>query len=132
MDVLFKYDCQLKRPFNSVFMAVIYNLGPQSVCLPHLDFANLAFGLCTIIMLGNFDSTQGEDLILWDCRLVIKFLSGSTIFISSAMVTHSNVSISNHESKYSFIQYAAGVLFHWVDQGSRVQSNTEQILPLEP
>lgn len=117
MDALFEHDCQLRRPFNSVFTAATYNLGPQSVCRPHLDFANLAFGLCAITALGNFDPTQGGHLVLWDCRLVIEFPPGSTILIPSAMVTHSNVPISSHETRYSFTQYAAGALFRWVDQG---------------
>ena len=102
---------------GSVFPSATYNLGPRTVTYPHLDFLNAAFGWCGITALGSFDYKWGGHLILWDLGLVIEFPPGATIFIPSAIMSHSNVSISNDERRYSVTQYAAGGLFRWVDNG---------------
>ena len=67
--------------------------------------------------LGDFNAKKGGHLILWDCGLVIEFPAGSTILIPSAMVAHSNTAISQDERQYSFMQYTAGGLFRWVENG---------------
>jgi hypothetical protein len=112
---LFEHDTSLKKPFNSVFTAATYNLGPQTVCFPHLDFANLPFGFCAITALGDFDPDLGGHLVLEECKLVIRFPPGSTALIPSAIITHSNIPVSSHEKRFSFTQYAAGALFRWVE-----------------
>lgn len=112
---LFLEDDTLKRPFNSIFTAASYNLGPQVVCFPHVDFANLPFGWCAITAIGNFDPKKGGHLILWDYKLIIEFPPGSTILIPSAIIKHSNTKIFEGETRYSFTQFAAGGLFRWVD-----------------
>jgi hypothetical protein len=58
-------------------------------------------------------------LVLWDLGLVIEFPPGSTIFIPSASLEHSNASIQKEEQHYSFMQYTAGGTFWWVDYGFR-------------
>ncbi|KAF9033388.1 hypothetical protein BJ165DRAFT_1534661 [Panaeolus papilionaceus] len=74
LSALYEHDPTLRRTFpNSVFAAATYNLGPQSVCFPHTDFANLAFGWCAVVSLGNFDYTKGGHLILFQCCLVVEF-----------------------------------------------------------
>lgn len=111
-------DRSLKFPFDSsVFPSATYNLGPRTVTYPHLDYFNTAFGWCAITALGTYDYTRGGHLILWDLDLVIEFPPGSTIFLPSAVISHSNVAISEGERRYSVTQYAAGGLFRWVDNG---------------
>lgn len=56
---------------RSVFAACTFNFGPRAITAPHLDFANLAWGWCSITALGNFDPDVGGHLILWDLQLVI-------------------------------------------------------------
>ena len=56
-------------------------------------------------------------MILWDLGLVIEFPPGSTIFIPSAALEHSNASIQEHERRYSFTQFTSGGIFRWVDYG---------------
>jgi hypothetical protein len=102
---------------GSVFPAVTYNLGPQTVTVPHFDFANLPFGWCAITAFGDYDHTRGSHFVLPPCRLVIQFPAGSTIFVPSSILEHHNVPTSPHEQHYSFTQYAAGALFQWVDYG---------------
>lgn len=109
---------RLRRNFtSSIFAASTYNLGPQTVCLPHTDFANLPFGWCAVTALGSYNPKTGGHLILWDCELVIEFPPGSTILLPSAIVSHSNVAIGKSETRYSFTQYMAGGLFRWVENG---------------
>ncbi|KAF9539372.1 hypothetical protein CPC08DRAFT_651196, partial [Agrocybe pediades] len=55
----------------------------------------------------------------WNCGLVIEFPAGSTILIPSGILSHSNTTISEGETRYSFTQYAAGGLFCWVENGFR-------------
>ncbi|KIJ96780.1 hypothetical protein K443DRAFT_134056 [Laccaria amethystina LaAM-08-1] len=64
----------------------------------------------------NFENSGGH-LVLWDLGLVIEFPPGSTIFIPSASLEHSNASIQKEERRYSFTQYTAGGTFRWVGYG---------------
>ncbi|KAJ7133851.1 hypothetical protein C8R46DRAFT_923555, partial [Mycena filopes] len=101
----------------TVFAACTFNFGPNTVTLPHVDAANLAWGWCCITALGLFNPDLGGHLILWDLRLVIRFPPGSTIMIPSALLRHSNVAIQQGETRYSFTQFTAGGLFRWVHNG---------------
>ncbi|KAJ7197840.1 hypothetical protein GGX14DRAFT_573992 [Mycena pura] len=102
---------------NSVFAACTFNFGPRAITAPHLDFANLAWGWCSVTALGNFDPDFGGHLILWDLHLVVRFPPGSTLLIPSALIRHSNVPIRRHEKRSSVTQYTAGSLFRWVRNG---------------
>jgi hypothetical protein len=72
---------------------------------------NFAQSWCSITPLGDFDSDIGGDLVLWDFKLVIHFLAGSTMLIPSALLYHSNTPIQPGETHYSIVQYAAGGAF---------------------
>ncbi|KAJ7159889.1 hypothetical protein C8R43DRAFT_881788 [Mycena crocata] len=108
------YLCCIFLDSVSIFSACTFNFGPSTVTLPHVDAANLAWGWCAITALGYFNPDLGGHLILWDLKLVIHFLPGSTILIPSALLRHLNVSIQQGKTRYSFTQYTAGGLFCWV------------------
>ncbi|KAF7345127.1 hypothetical protein MSAN_01888700 [Mycena sanguinolenta] len=112
---------KLKKAFQARLPAFSlparFNFGPRAATRPHLDFANLAWGWCSITALGSFDPDFGGHLILWDLRLVIRFPPGSTILIPSAIIRHSNAPVRPHETRSSFTQYTAGGLFRWVRNG---------------
>jgi hypothetical protein len=110
---------------NSIWTAATFNFGPQTVAFKHRDSANLAFGLCAITALGQFDSKRGGHLILWDMELVIEFPPGATILIPSALLTHSNAPVQPGEVRMSLTQYCAGGLFRWVDQGFQTAGDFE-------
>jgi hypothetical protein len=57
----------------SVFAACTFNFGPNTVTLPHVDAANLAWGWCAITALGMFDPDLGGHLILW--RILLALIS---------------------------------------------------------
>jgi hypothetical protein len=107
-----------------------FNFGPQTVCLPHRDSANLSFGWCAITALGNFDPKKGGHLLLWDVKLAIEFPPGSTILIPSALLRHSNSKVQASETRMSCTQYAAGGLFRWVEQGFRTAKQFQREDPL--
>ncbi|KAJ7131813.1 hypothetical protein C8R43DRAFT_895557, partial [Mycena crocata] len=126
MALLSAWKPSLRRNFaGSVFAACTFNFGPRAITAPHLDFANLAWGWCAITALGKFDPDLGGHLILWDLRLVIRFPPGSTILLPSALVRHSNVTIQQHECRYSFTQYSAGGLFRWIRNGFKTDDAFE-------
>ncbi|KAE9388630.1 hypothetical protein BT96DRAFT_835990 [Gymnopus androsaceus JB14] len=92
-------------------------MGPRSFSPPHMDADNLAHGWCTDTALGPFGPDKGGQLVLWDLRVVIRFPPGSTVLFPSALITHSTLSIQEHEERYAIIQYSSGGLFRWYDNG---------------
>lgn len=102
---------------HSVWACITINFGPQTVTFPHRDYGNLPFGWCAITALGNYNPDVGGHLVLWDCKMVIRFPPGTTILIPSAILRHSNTRIADHEERYSVTQYSAGALFRWVAHG---------------
>jgi hypothetical protein len=47
----------------------------------------------------------------------VEFPPGSTIFVPSAIVTHSNTPIQPYERRYLFTQYCAGGIFRFIANG---------------
>ncbi|KAG7094237.1 hypothetical protein E1B28_007842 [Marasmius oreades] len=116
-------------PFaNCIFAAFAVNFGPQTVCLPHRDTKNLAFGWCAVTALGDFDWTKGGHLMLWELKMVLEFPPGATIFIPSAVVCHFNTRIQPQEKRFSFTLYSAGGLFRWVEHGFQLEKVYQQTL----
>lgn len=100
-----------------VFPCRSFNIGEQTVSTPHRDEKNLAQSWCSITPLGEFNPDLGGHFVLWDFGLVIRFPAGSTILIPSALLLHSNTPIQPNETRYSTVQYAAGGLSRWVENG---------------
>lgn len=67
--------------------------------------------------MGEFTHTTGGHLVLWDFGLVIDFPAGSAILIPSALIVHSNTAVQCGGTRYSIVQYVAGGLFRWVENG---------------
>ncbi|KAI3998006.1 hypothetical protein K525DRAFT_175788, partial [Schizophyllum commune Loenen D] len=104
----------LKRNWaDSIFPCATFNLDPHTVSLAHRDIQNLAFGLCVVHAIGNYDADRGGHLILWDLGLIIRFPPGATLIFPSALILHSNTAIQPHEERYSFTQFFAGHLARW-------------------
>lgn len=113
-------ELELHRPYDhrvGVFPCRSFNLGGQTVTQPHLDYKNLAQSWCSVTALGHFNHCLGGQFVLWDFGLVVDFPAGSTILIPSALLVHSNTPIRPDESRYSIVQYAAGGLFRWAENG---------------
>ncbi|KAJ7216211.1 hypothetical protein C8J57DRAFT_1096170, partial [Mycena rebaudengoi] len=122
MRILHRAAPYLRRIFPeslSAFAAYTFNFGPNAVTFPHVDAANLVWGWCCVTAFGDFNADLRGHLILWDLKLIIRFPAGSTIMIPSALLRHSNISIQQGKHRYSFTQFTAGGLFHWVNNGNQ-------------
>ncbi|KAL1736714.1 hypothetical protein EV714DRAFT_279250 [Schizophyllum commune] len=123
MAALFKSDKTLVRNFvKSVWACITINFGPQTVTYKHKDFGNLPFGWCAITALGDYDPDRGGHLVLWECKLVVRFPPGSTVLIPSAIIHHSNTQLQPGEERFSMTQYTAGALFRWVDHDCKLDA----------
>jgi len=121
----------LQYPFEDhSFSALTFNIGPAACTVPHKDVMNLTWGWCAVTSLGNYDHTKGGHLVLWDLDLAIEFPPHSTIFIPSAIVSHSNTAIGPEERRSAVTQHNSMGLFRWVAydyslQGKRMRSGKE-------
>lgn len=111
---------------DSPFASMTVNFGPQTVCWPHRDTKNLAYGLCAIVAGGSFDHRRGGHLILHEFRLVLELRAGDTLFLPSAVVTHQNVAIGEGETRTSVVYYSAGGLFRWAAADGRTHGEWMQ------
>ena len=124
LNKLYARDDRLVRNFQeSVFPASTFNLGPNTITLNHIDFANVAYGLCCISALGDYNPDNGGHMILFDLGIIICFPPGSTMLIPSSVLRHGNTPITSHETRMSFTQYCAGGLFCWVRYGFQTQKD---------
>jgi hypothetical protein len=99
-----------------------FNLGTKTVTFPHTDNCNLSHSWCSVTPLGEFDHEAGGHLVLWDFGLVVDFPAGSTILIPSSIIVHSNTQIKEDETRFSIVQYVAGGLFRWAENGYSTQA----------
>jgi hypothetical protein len=126
IDALKAKNPSLQRPYNDkvgAYPCRSFNLGRQTASYPHLDLANLPQSWCSVTPVGSFDAKWGGHLVIKDLRLVVDFPSGSTILLPSALFMHSNTPVfGKDEVQYSIVQYAAGGLFRWVDNGHKTDA----------
>ncbi|KAF9494572.1 hypothetical protein BDN71DRAFT_1393039, partial [Pleurotus eryngii] len=73
------------------------DVGPQTVTIPHMDYLNLAGGLCAITALEDFNPDIGRHPTPWDLHIAPCFPPGATILIPSFLICHSNVPIQAGE-----------------------------------
>ncbi|KAM6490217.1 hypothetical protein JOM56_014194, partial [Amanita muscaria] len=120
---------KLRREYDSkvgAFPARSFNLGKRTASLPHRDYTNLAHSWCTITALGCFNPKLGGHLVLWDFGLLVEFPPGSAILIPSALFLHSNTTIQEGKARHSIVQYAAGGLFCWVNNGCKTDKQLDE------
>jgi hypothetical protein len=114
-------------PFKgNVFPSVAFNMGPRVETFRHKDQENFAPGWCAVTALGDFDPTKGGHLVLWELGLIIEFPPGSTILIPSALISHSNTTIGEGETRMSIAQYAPAGLFRWTAYGLKTKGYAEK------
>lgn len=105
----------LNLPFKRhPFSALTFNIGPEACTIPHIDSMDLPWSWCAVTSLGDYNYELGGHLVLWDLGVAIQFPPFSTIFLPSAILLHSNVSIGPNEHRSSVTQYNSAGLFRWV------------------
>ncbi|KAG2092750.1 hypothetical protein BD769DRAFT_1395324 [Suillus cothurnatus] len=64
-------------------------------CSPHVDWKNLAIGVCVIFVygLGQFDSTERSWLVIWEAGVIIEMPAGVFVMYPSSLFFHFNVDI---------------------------------------
>jgi len=108
-------DPSLVYPYeNHPFAGLTFNIGPNVCTKPHKDSLNLAWGWCAVTSLGTYDHIRGGHLVLWELEMAVEFPPHSTVFIPSAIITHSNTAIQPGEQRSSVTQYNSEGLFRWV------------------
>lgn len=132
MQALLDSDLDLMQNFpGGAWPSTTINFGPRTATVPHTDFLDLAYGWCSITALGKFNPDKGGQLVLWNLKLVIRFPPGSTVFIPSAIITHSNCPISQKERRYSITQWSSGDLFRWVQNGFKNNTDVNAVATKE-
>ncbi|KAK4331289.1 LigA [Rhodotorula toruloides] len=68
-------------------------------CVEHVDYKNVAGGVCAVLAYGDFDSTKSHYLVFHDLKLAIEFPAGTLALYPSSLLAHSNVSLVEVDSK---------------------------------
>lgn len=111
-------DPTLRRVFdNSVFSGFSINWGPANTN-DHTDNGNFA-GNCIVSVVGDFDDRRGGHMTLWDLGIFIRFPSGCSMMLPSALLRHSTVPVQAGETRYSLVQYTSSGLFRWMENGRK-------------
>ena len=92
---------------HSAFSTTTVNLGPQTVCIPHADENDFAFGWGSLRAFGDFDCALGGHVVFWDLGVAFELPPDAEIFIH-------NTSLQKGKTRYSTTSYSAEGLFEWI------------------
>ncbi|KAJ7591275.1 hypothetical protein C8J56DRAFT_781964, partial [Mycena floridula] len=121
-SILFEHHPELKPNWpRSIYACCTVNFGGRVRCFRHRDPNNLAFGMCAVTALGKFNHKKGGHLVFDELKLVVEFPHGTTCWIPSASLTHSNIPVTEGEQRVSLTQYSAGPIFRYIHNGFRTQ-----------
>ncbi|KAE9395674.1 hypothetical protein BT96DRAFT_825985, partial [Gymnopus androsaceus JB14] len=110
---------QIERAFKDCcYPACHFNLN-NACTLVHNNYWNLFCFMCAIACIGPFDHTWGGHVIAWSLGLVFEFPSGSTMYLPSACVPHSNTPIAPNERRSSLAFFLPAGLARWYHNGFR-------------
>ena len=130
MDGLKRTLPELSFPIPlSIFPGITVNFGGRVTTYRHRDINNLAYGICAVTPLGNFDHRTSAQLVLEEPKLVIEVPALATAFIMSGPCTHSNLLLAPSESCISFTQYAAGPIFQFAQNKCLTESALREAKP---
>lgn len=104
------------------FAGYTLNCSRKSICCKHVDFNNLATGLCLINPLGSYDYTLGGHIVLHDAKVIVEVPAGSQVFIPSATMAHETIPVGELETRNAFTGYTAASLFQFVENKFRPAS----------
>ncbi|KAG1834973.1 hypothetical protein DFJ58DRAFT_847503 [Suillus subalutaceus] len=70
---------------------------PRVHCSPHVDWKNIAIGVCVIFIYGQFNSKERSWLVIWEAGVVIEMPPGVFVMYPSSLFFHFNVDICDLE-----------------------------------
>ncbi|KAG1726937.1 hypothetical protein EDB19DRAFT_1914433 [Suillus lakei] len=78
--------------FQEEFPLLARRAGVRRVhCSPHVDWKNIAIGICVIFIYGDFNSKERSWLVIWEAGLVIEMPAGVFVMYPSSLFFHFNV-----------------------------------------
>ncbi|KAF9061988.1 hypothetical protein BDP27DRAFT_1337259 [Rhodocollybia butyracea] len=109
----------IKRSFqNCCYPACHFNLHKAGAVI-HCDFWNWLFSMCSIFNGGKFNHKGGGHFIAWSLGLAVEFPPGSSLYIPSAAIPHSNSSVAAHERRHSMAFFLPAGLVRYYHNGFR-------------
>ncbi|KAA1477406.1 hypothetical protein DENSPDRAFT_885082 [Dentipellis sp. KUC8613] len=63
---------------------------PRVYCLPHVDWKNVAFGVCLVFVHGRFHRKERAWLVLWEAGVIIQVPPGGFVAYPSSLFMHFN------------------------------------------
>ncbi|KAK7047835.1 hypothetical protein VNI00_006163 [Paramarasmius palmivorus] len=64
-------------------------------CEPHVDFKNVALGVCMIFVYGHFNHKERSWLVIWEAGIVLELPPGVFLLYPSSLFLHFNVDRRN-------------------------------------
>ncbi|KAK7019813.1 hypothetical protein VNI00_017902 [Paramarasmius palmivorus] len=88
----------LKAPYGVFFNFCLNGVvdGYQRVhCQPHVDFKNVALGVCMLFVYGHFNHRERSWLVIWEAGVVVELPPGVFLLYPSSLFLHFNVDKHN-------------------------------------
>ncbi|GJN87490.1 hypothetical protein Rhopal_000439-T1 [Rhodotorula paludigena] len=76
-----------------------YTGGHPVHCAPHVDYKNVAGGVCVVMAYGEFDSSQRHWIYFHDLNIAVELPAGCCAIYPSSLLVHSNVSFVSAETE---------------------------------
>ncbi|KAL0565591.1 hypothetical protein V5O48_016432 [Marasmius crinis-equi] len=64
-------------------------------CLPHVDFKNIALGVCMIFIYGHFNYSETCWLVVWEAGVAFELPPGVFLLYPSSLFLHFNIDVAN-------------------------------------
>ncbi|KAK7043052.1 hypothetical protein VNI00_008790 [Paramarasmius palmivorus] len=84
-----------KAPYGGIFFNFCLNgvrAGVDRVlCEPHVDFKNVALGVCMIFIYGHFNHRERCWLVIWEAGIVLELPPGVFLIYPSSLFLHFNI-----------------------------------------
>ncbi|KAJ4466684.1 hypothetical protein C8J55DRAFT_565673 [Lentinula edodes] len=64
-------------------------------CKPHVDWKNVAFGVCMIYVYGHFNHREKCWLVIWEAGIALEIPPGVFVFYPSSLFLHFNVDLTH-------------------------------------
>ncbi|KAG1893200.1 uncharacterized protein F5891DRAFT_1196730 [Suillus fuscotomentosus] len=62
-------------------------------CSPHVDWKNIAIGVCVVFVYGKFNSKERSWLVIWEAGLILEMPAGVFVMYPSSLFFHFNVDV---------------------------------------
>ncbi|KAG2337864.1 hypothetical protein BDR05DRAFT_838057, partial [Suillus weaverae] len=83
----------------------------------HVDWKNIAIGVCVIFIYGQFNSKERSWLVIWEAGLVIEMPPGVFVMYPSSLFFHFNVDIYGGDGRGSCVWFNQASMFQTAELG---------------